>query len=161
MHLKNYSLYDHCVVLVMTDRTVHTLNLHPLSGTVYYRFKIGTLSDVKHPGIYLGFDQAGNNYYMHNHYATGKPAIVAEQEFTQGQPLYLYEGTASNTPKDIVKIGLDQVLAGKPYAWLNYNCQSFVNRARINQNLSEDVEKWTKGVLLTLLVVLGVRAFNN
>src|SRR5947209_3800342 len=118
MHLENYSLYDHCVALVTTDGLVHTINLHPLSGTMYYRFKIGTLTDVKHPGIYLGFDRAGNNYYMHNHYATGKPAIVREKEFTQGQPLYLYEDTASNTLKDVIKIGLDQVLAGKPYAWL-------------------------------------------
>lgn len=159
--LKSYTFYDHFVVLVMTNGTVQTLNLHRLSGIVYYRFKIGTLSDVKHPGIYLGFNQYGHNYYMHNHYATGKPAIVTEQEFTQGEPLYLYEGTASNTQRNIVKIGLDQVLAGKPYSWLDYNCQTFVNQARINQNKSEDVEKWFKGTALTLLVFLGVRVFNN
>ena len=91
MFLKNYFLYEDRIDLVMTDDTQHPIYFNELSGKVYYRYKIGTLSDVKHPGIYLGTDINGNNYYMHNHYQTGKPAIVNETELTQKQPIYLYE----------------------------------------------------------------------
>jgi hypothetical protein len=161
MFLQNYFLYADRVELLMTEGSIHSIYFNANSGQVYYRYKIGTISDVKHPGIYLGRDIWGNNHYMHNHYQTGKPAIVIESEFTQAQPLYLYEESPINTPMQIIENGLQQVLNGEPYKWLNYNCQSFVNRASQNKNKSEAVEKWAGGIFVTLLVIFGVKAFSN
>ena len=156
--MKRYFLYNDRVEIILEDDSMFTIFLNQYSGRIYYRFKIGTLSDVKHPAIYFGTDAQGNNYYIHNHYQTGKPAIVIEAEFTKGQPIYFYEEAMNNKRIQILKSGLDQVLSGEPYSWLNYNCQSFVHRAGNNQNKSEDVTKWIGRALIGLFVVAIVKS---
>jgi hypothetical protein len=154
MLMKRYFLYNDRVEIILEDDRVFTVFLNQCSGRIYYRFKIGTLSDVKHPAIYLGVDIYGNNYYMHNHYQTEKPAIVIETEFTKGRPIYFYEETMNNNSTQIIQSGLDQVLSGEPYSWLNYNCQSFIHLAGNNQNKSEDVTKWFGRALVGLFIVV-------
>jgi len=156
-HLETYYLYSDRVVLVLTDGNTQTIFFNNLSGTIYYRLKINTISNVKHPGIYLGVDAFGNNYYMHNHYENGKPAIVSEFDFTLGQPIHQYDQVVSNAPLDVINAGLSQVLAGKQYNWLNYNCQSFANEAGQAKRRSQAVENWAGGIGLGLLLLFGLK----
>lgn len=161
MKLKNYSLQKGYVQLHGGNRICAILYFNQDSGKVFYRSKIGTLSDVKHAGIFLGVDRAGNRYFMHNHYKTGRPAIVSQAEFAQGSPLALYEGESINTPLETIRIGLEQVMNAEPYTWHSYNCQTFVNHARSNKRVSEDVNRWMSGLALVALVALGIKVFND
>lgn len=161
MVMTNYRLYGNHVDIIMSNGRIFTVYFTPDSGKVYYRSKIGTLSDVKHTGIYLGVDSSRKRYFMHNHYLTKQPSIVSEHEFSQGLPLFLYEGESINTPKKTIELGLEQIFKAEPYSWHSYNCQSFVNKARNNQSSSEDVDKWAKGIGVTLLLVLGIKAINS
>jgi hypothetical protein len=160
-NITSYQLNNRQAVLFLTSGKVLVIDLTPKSGNVYCRTKVGTLSDVKHTGIFFGNDAAGNRYFMHNHFKTGKPSIVTKNEFTLGMPLSLYEGETINTPLQTVQCGLEQVMAGEPYSWLSYNCQTFVNHARRNTRVSEDVDRWEGGAALALIVLLGINLINN
>lgn len=159
--ITSYQLYNRQVLLLSTTGHRLSIYLTPESGKVYYRTKIGTLSDVKHTGIFFGNDAIGNRYFMHNHYEIGKPSIVTENEFTLGMPVFLYEGEAIYTQFQTVKRGLEQVLAREPYSWHSYNCQTFVNHARSSKRVSEDVNRWAGGLAVGLLVLLGINLFND
>ncbi len=161
MNMQKFTLTRSGVTIYLSDGRVLLLHFNTDSGKVFYRYKIGTLSDVKHPGIFIGFDRAGRKYFMHNHYHTSKPSIVSEKEFTQGLPIALYKGEAVNSRLKTLELGLAQILQGEPYNWHTYNCQSFVNRARNNQSKSDDVEKWTNGLLAGLLLIIGIKALNS
>lgn len=156
-YLQNYFIYNDRVDLLYTDGHMGTIFFNEASGSIYYRFKVNTISNVKHPGIYLGYDSLGNHYYVHNHFENGKPAIVAEANFSLGQPLYAYDEPVINTPGDIINNALDQVLKGKEYNWFNYNCQSFVNTAGQSKSRSQAVENWAGGIGLGLLILFGIK----
>jgi hypothetical protein len=98
---------------------------------------------------------------MHNHYENGRPSIVPESKFTKNQPIYLMQEAYINSPIQIITNGLQQVLAGESYSWINYNCQSYVNRATNNSHASEAVEKWAGGIAFSLLLLIGAKAFSN
>jgi hypothetical protein len=152
-----------------TDRvelTLHngqnlTIYFTPLSGTVYYRFKIGSPTRIKHPGILLGADISGKLWFMHNHYETGRPSIVPENDFTKGQPIYPWEVVPVNQPAEIINKGLRQVMDGHPYTPIEYNCQSFVSDATHNQRISETVQAWVGGIIVTTLAFIGLKALKN
>lgn len=139
-----------------------TIHFNQNSGKVYYRYKINTISKVKHPGIFLGVDQFGNGLFLHNHYHVGTASIVTEHQFGQGYPLYLYGEKCSNSPLKVIELGLTQVLKEERYHFANYNCQTFTNTACHNQRKSEDVEKWTGRIFVGSLLLLGIGlAFKN
>jgi hypothetical protein len=54
MEMKNYIIYDNGVEIGLADGQRFQLKLTQESGTIYYRLKINTISNVKHPGIFLG-----------------------------------------------------------------------------------------------------------
>lgn len=155
--MKNFYIYPDRVDIVKNDGTIFPIYFTPDSGKVYYRYKIDTISSVKHSGIYLGIDWFGNRYFLHNHIQNRKAAIVTEAEFTKGNPLYLYNEKCTNAPLKVIEIGLRHVLKGERYHFLNYNCQTLTNSACHNQRRSEDAEKWIGRGLLGLFaaVLLG------
>lgn len=155
--MKNYKLYNDHVEIVKNDGNIFTIYFNEHSGKVYYRFKIGTLSKVKHPGIYLGEDAFGVGYFLHNHYHFGKAHITTTNEFIKGMPLYIYNEKCSNTPLQVIEIGLNEILRGESYKPITYNCQTFTNTACHNKRKSADAEKWVGGILLggLALLVLG------
>jgi hypothetical protein len=157
-----YKIYKNGVKLYTKDQRVEPIFFTKNIGKVFYRFKIGTISDVKHSGIFLGVDQGNTPYFIHNHYATGKAKIDPLNKFSQGKAIHLYEEKCTNEPRKVIRIALDLVKSGKPYDFLNYNCQTFSNKACHNQPISEDVQKWAGGIALFSLMALGVGlAFNN
>lgn len=155
--MKNFYLYNDHVLIVNNNGSIFTIYFNEDSGKVYYRFKIGTLSKVKHPGIYLGKDAYGVGYFMHNHYHYGKAHITIQNEFTKGMPLYIYNEKCSNSPLKVIEIGLNEILRGESYKPITYNCQTFTNTACNNQRNSADAEKWVGRVVLggLALLVLG------
>jgi hypothetical protein len=57
MEIKSYKIYNGHVDLVLTDGKVVCLRLNDDTGKILYRYKINTISQVKHPGVALGIDQ--------------------------------------------------------------------------------------------------------
>ncbi len=154
--MRNFDLYNNRVEIVKNDGSIFTIYFNENSGKVYFRYKIGTISKVKHPGIFLGVDTSGNGYFLHNHYHYGKATIVTEREFTQNKPIYIYNEKCSNAPLRVIEIGLNEMLRGESYKPITYNCQTYTNTACHNQRKSEDAEKWVSGILLGSLALLGL-----
>lgn len=154
--MKNFYLYNNSVEIVNNNGSISTIYFNENSGKVYFRYKIDTISQVKHPGIFLGVDSNGVGYFLHNHYHFGKAAIVTQREFTQGKQLYIYNEKCSNTPLKVIEIGLNEMLRGESYKPITYNCQTFTNTACHNKRKSEDAEKWVGGIVLGSLVLLGL-----
>lgn len=86
--IKNFTLTPQWLEFTDAEGSQRRLYRNQNSGRIFFRFKMGTLADIRHPGIYLGHDNRGSNYFMHNHYQSGYPSIVTEQEFAQGQPCF-------------------------------------------------------------------------
>lgn len=154
--MRDFELYNDGVVLISEDNKRTTIYFNNNSGKVYYRYKIGTISDVKHPGIFLGTDRNGISWFIHNHYQIRRACVVTEREFTQGQPLYLYNEYCSNSPRVVIRKGLEKVVDKENYHFLMYNCQTFTNQACHNVRKSEDAEKWLAGLALVSLIGIGI-----
>lgn len=156
--MKNFYLYNDRVEIMKNDGSIFTIYLNENSGKVYFRYKIGTISQVKHPGIFLGVDSNDVGYFLHNHYHYGKAHITTSKEFIKGMSLYLYNEKCSNTPLKVIEIGLNEILRGESYKPITYNCQTYTNTACHNQRKSADAEKWVGGILLGSLALLLISA---
>ncbi len=156
--MKNFYLYDTHVIVVNNDGSTRTFYFNTNSGKVYYRYKTGTISEVKHPGIFLGVDYNGIGYFLHNHYHYGKAHITTEKVFAKGQSIYLYSEKCSNAPLKVIEIGLNEIMRGESYRPLTYNCQTYTNSACHNQRISADVEKWVGGIVMGSLALLLISA---
>lgn len=156
--MKNFYLKNDHVIIVNDDGSNRIIYFNNNSGKVYYRYKTGTISQVKHPGIFLGVDYAGIGYFLHNHYHYGKAHITTQKEFSKGQSIYLYNEKCSNSPLKVIEIGMNEIMRGESYKPLTYNCQTYTNSACHNQRTSADVEKWVGGILLGSLALLLISA---
>lgn len=156
--MKNFYLYNNRVEIVKNDGSIFTIYFNENSGKVYYRYKVGTISQVKHPGIFLGVDAWGTGYFLHNHYHYGKAHITTEAEFKNGMPIYIYNEKCSNTPLKVIEIGLNEILRGEHYKPITYNCQTYTNTACHNKRTSYDAEKWVGGIALASLALLLIGA---
>lgn len=140
--MRTYTLYNNRVEIINNHGGIFTIYFNENSGKVYFRYKIGTISQIKHPGIFLGVDANGIGYFLHNHYHYGKAHITTERDFAQGMPLYIYNEKCSNTPLRVIEIGLNEMLRGESYKPVSYNCQTYTNTACHNTRKSEDADKW-------------------
>ena len=156
--MRNFYLYNNRVEIEKNDGSIFTIYFNENSGNVYYRFKIGTVSRIKHPGIFLGVDTWGTGYFLHNHYHYGKAHITTEAEFKNRQLIYVYNEKCSNAPLKVIEIGLNEILRGESYKPVTYNCQTYANTACHNQRKSADAEKWVGGLVLGGLALFLVSA---
>jgi hypothetical protein len=159
--MKNYNLYSNRAELLFYDGSLLVIYFTGDTGKCFFRYKINTISEVKHPGIVLGIDSNGKRWFMHNHYENKRPVIVMESDFAKGQPIFLSTDCIAGNYLKVVDSALAQIVNGQPYSWLNYNCQSFVNISFKNQNRSEDVEKWGIRILASLFVIASIKALNS
>lgn len=112
------------------------------SGRIVWRFKIGSLFNVHHTGIWLGTDyDTGEIYIIHNHHQHGAAHIAGFSEFSAGKEVYWKKGECANSPSTVIAVGLDNVIAGKPYEAVTNNCQTLTNTACYNKPVSEDVNR--------------------
>ena len=85
--MRTYKLYNNRVEIINNNGSVFTIYFNENSGKVYFRYKIGTVSQIKHPGIFLEVDANGKGYFLQNHYHYGKAHITTEMEFAKGMRL--------------------------------------------------------------------------
>jgi hypothetical protein len=145
----------------MTNGATLVIFLNENSGKVYYRFKIDTVSQVKHTGIHLGTDRFGTHYMMHNHYENGRPCIVTLEGFTKGKEYYEYHIDPENAPFRVIEIALNEIIRGEQYDSVSYNCQTFINVACINKRKSDDVDKWIGRAIIGSLLFFGFAAIAS
>lgn len=159
--MRHFYLHHDRVEITLANGSKLDIYFTPDTGSVFYRYKINTISQVRHPGIFLGIDRQGRRWYMHNHFEHGRPVIETESGFAKGQPLYIGERQPQAGYLVVVQVALKEILQAKPYDWISYNCQVFVNKVCFNENKSEAVENWTGGLAFGLLLLLGASAFSN
>jgi hypothetical protein len=155
--MKNFYVYQNCVDIVRTDGAILRIFFNENSGKAYFRYKIGSLSKVKHTGIFIGTDVRGNSYFMHNHHQTGRLAIVLQQEFSKNRELFLFKIPEMEVAA-VIENGLKEVARGERYDVLNYNCQTFVNVAFIRVRKSEDVSRIVGQIFFWTILVVGTVA---
>lgn len=158
MYLTHYTLFDDCVHLTLAGDQDLTVYFNAQSGQIHAVRKSDGAWSIQHTGIYLGTDCGGTTYYLHNHLKARCPELVTKSEFAQDQEIFLYPGITTNDSAEIIRIGLEQLLAGKPYSLLTYNCEGFVNTARQNKNRSEAVEK-VAGLAFLAMAGVALHAF--
>lgn len=154
--MKNFTLYQSCVDIIDDNGSLKRIFFDEDSGKVYWRYKIPNLVGTKHSGIYLGSDQNGTEYYLHNHYHVGNACLVTTQKFSDGLPLGIYNEKCNNAPLKVIEIALRQAVKRESYHALNYNCQSFTNEACDNHRNSEDVGKWGQRLFFGSFLAIGL-----
>lgn len=132
------------VTLEFDDFTSATVLLNEHSGKPLWRYKIDTISKVKHTGIYLGeHPQTGEEYVIHNHYKQfGTAGISTLNSFSMGKKSYWMDFKCKNNWKTIISKSLNEVIRQEPYKVRTYNCQTLVNLVCNNRRYSQDVNKW-------------------
>jgi hypothetical protein len=158
--MKNYNIFTDRVEFWVSNNLHQVIYFTADTGKIFFRYKIDTISNVRHPGIFLGQDNLGNQYIMHNHYEHGKPVIETLARFKKGQQLYLAERQSSLNNLTIVKKSLAEISSAKSYRQLTYNCQVFVNKICFDEERSEAVENWAGGIAAGLLLFFGIRALR-
>ena len=141
------------VVVRFSDGTVKEIYFNEYSGNLYYRYKINAWDPTTpHPCIYLGQDENGRHYVIHNHRDNYGSAFIDTWEgFTKGQQVFSDDRSCSNSNSQIIENALEQVRRGEKYNALSYNCQTTVNLACDNIRTSETVNKWTEFVTVAVL----------
>lgn len=156
--MKVYFINHSTIGIIRNDGSQFNIFLNSDSGKIFYRYKIDSISKIKHPGVYLGTDINGNHYFIHNHYEVGFASIVSLAEFTKGKRLYLDERKCQNSQTQIIKIAIQSVNDRRRYSWINDNCQTLTNDACNNSKESESVNNWVGGIALIALFALIVKA---
>lgn len=135
------------------------IRLDTNSGRIMKRPKTDSLFNVQHTGIRLGTDYyTGEVYVIHNHFQFGAAYITTFSEFAAGQQVF-WNGGCTNSPLNVISIGLDYVIAGRRYDVLTYNCQTLTNTACHSKPVSEDVNRIAGGALLGFLLIALADAF--
>lgn len=130
------------------------IRLDSLSGKIVTRDKVG--GNIQHTGIRLGKDcLTGQGYIIHNHPFPGYAHVTTSTDYAQGQQIRFQERVCVNSPKEVLRLGLNHVLERRRYKLLSDNCQTLVNVACNNKNYSEDVAKWG-GIALGCFVLFKV-----
>lgn len=160
------SYYQHnsgLLELSFSNGVTKLIRLTDNSGKIVTRKKVGTISNVNHPGIYIGVDVYSNEVFiLHNHYKIFKTAGASPfKEYASGKKVYWDNRICVNDQMTVLKKGLDHAVRRVPYHWLRNNCQITVNDACNNVRKSEDVNKWIKRAALGLLGVVLVGAIRN
>ncbi len=151
----NYHIHnDHVHVTFRNGKEKRFFFTHD-TGQAYYRFKLNSAHRIRHTGIFLGLDEKGRGYFIHNHIIHGKATIVDRAEFSQSMPVYKIPRRSVNSPLRVIELALEQVKEGASYRVLRNNCQTLTNWSCHNSRHSEDVRKWSgiSSVGLTLLAI--------
>jgi hypothetical protein len=130
----------------------HTID----SGKVITRKKIGTWTNVCHPGVIIGNDRFGRTWIAHNHISNKKPIIELFAGFLDGDKFEWDYKEAKYSNDVIVERAIAEVQKSKRYDIIGYNCQTFVNLIVRNEHSSEAVDKLSDislviGIIVTLI----------
>ena len=160
----NPKIMRNCVVWKDKNGYEKVIFFNENTGKLYSRKKIGTILDhnIDHPCVYLGRDNQGQHYVIHNHLLQfGTAAIDTWEGFSQGQPVTEDTRYCANEPMQRIANALDQVQKREPYRVVSYNCQTTVNLACNNVRKSETVSKWVEIGCIALVGFILVKAIKS
>jgi hypothetical protein len=143
MLIKDFQIGSDRVLITFRNSRKREILLDEDSGKAYYRYKLKTLDQIMHTGIYVGADERGGRYYIHNHTEQGYASIVTEKEFSQEQEIFEHDKESQFPPMEVLTRALEKAMEGEPYKLLTNNCQTFTNHSRTDRRHSEDVIKWS------------------
>ncbi len=128
------------------------------SGKVITREKIDTVTEVFHPGIIIGKDKYGRIWVAHNHFSNKRPTFDLFDNFNNSRKPLWDKRKVRFSPEEIVQRAIAEVLKGKKYTWVNYNCQIFVNLIVRDEHTSEAVDKIADAAMVVAVVtsILGL-----
>ena len=164
VYLDSYQSYHNGLLeLSFSNGVTKLLQLTEDSGRIVTRKKVGTISNVNHPGIYVGIDVHSNEeFILHNHYRIFKTAGVSLfWEYAAGEKVYWDERVCVNDKMLVLQKGLNQAIRRKKYHWLTNNCQVTVNDSCNNQRTSEDVGKWIGRIALGVFAAAVFKVATN
>lgn len=139
MRIKDFQIGSDRALVTFRNSRKRYLFFEKDSGKAYYRFRINTLDQTMHSGIYLGHDAQGMPYFVHNHTEEGYASIVPEHEFGHEQPLYEHPPENQPPPMEVITSALEKTKEGEPYDLLTNNCQTFTDSSKEGRRHSEDV----------------------
>jgi len=163
-YLNNYQSYSNGLLeLSFSNGTTKLIRLTEDSGRVVTRKKVDTISNVNHPGIYVGVEvHTDEPFILHNHYRIFKTAGVSPfWEYAAGEKVHWDNRICVNDKMLVLQKGLDQAIRRKKYHWLTNNCQITVNDACNNERKSEDVGKWIGRIALGVFAVAVIKVATN
>lgn len=143
-----YEISEDAVELFCPHGKSRTIFYNENTGNVFYRVKFVDGVDAWHPGLYIGKDKLGIDYYLHNNLTTGNAEVVTRGEFSKGLEICSDSRKCLGTPHRIVRMAMARVVVGKPYRFRYYSAR---NIAR--QNVLNDADKLI-GIGLAFLVDL-------
>lgn len=161
IYLENYVFRsDGFLEILFSNGEIKLIQFTEDSGRIVTRKKIGSISNINHPGIYMGKDiYSGEVFILHNHYKAFQTAGVSPfYEYAAEEKVYWDNRICVNNKKVVLQKGLDQAIKREKYHWLTYNCQITVNDACSNRRVSEDVGKWFGRVALGFVAFVIVGA---
>ena len=133
------------------------------SGKVATREKIDTITKVMHPCIILGRDDNGYLWVAHNHIDRERPIFERIDNYALGQGVFFDGRPVNHTRLQIAQRAIDEVMKGKRYNAVNYNCQTFVNLIAADDHSSEAVDKLANIGMVTgtVAAVIGLITGNK
>lgn len=156
--MKVFFINHSTVGVIRNDGSQFNILLNSDSGKIFYRYKINSISKIKHPGVYLGTDISGKHYFIHNHYDVGFATIVSLTEFSKSRKLHLDERPCKNSQIEVIEVAIRYVNDRRRYSLLNDNCQTLTNDSCNNRKESESVNKLVDRLALVVLFALFVKA---
>lgn len=148
--LLTYDLYQNCIDLHLASGRTMRLYFNEWSGKIYKRPKIDPILKyfIDHKGLYIGADENGVHYIIHNHVSPGKAVLVTWDTFAAGEKVSLDNKTCTNHPTEMISIAFDKLLSCEPYDALSNSCQTLVNEACTNERKNDDTGRVVGGILL-------------
>ncbi len=163
-YLNNYQFYSNGLLeLSFSNGTTRLIRLTEDSGRVVTRKKVDTISNVNHPGIYVGVEvHTDEPFILHNHYRIFKTAGVSPfWEYAAGEKVHWDNRICVNDKMLVLQKGLNQAILRKKYHWLTNNCQITVNDACRNERKSEDVGKWIGRIAFGIFAAAVIKVATN
>jgi hypothetical protein len=107
---------------------------------------------IQHHALYLGFDENGTDWIIHNTAGVGVSLITADEFF--GTRPHINEIRKFNGSNKARKLLVQRALSmiGKPYNFINYNCQHFASEVVTGKPISKQVERAFVGALLLIFI---------
>ncbi len=155
MRIKDFQIGSKYILITFRNSRKRHIYLDENSGKAYYRYKLNTKQQVMHSGIYIGHDDKGTGYFVHNHHQQGYAVLADEKEFSREQTVHLHPRESQFPPMEVLTRALEKAKEGEPYKLLTNNCQTFTNYSREDRLHSEDVLKWSMIAGVTLTVIAG------
>lgn len=119
-----YEIFEDEVELICNDGALKTIYYTEDTGRVFYRVKFVNGVDAWHPGLFIGRDRLGIEYFLQNNITTGNAEVVTKGQFSKGLEVCSDSRRCLGTPHRIVRMALARVVAGKPYRFRYYSSRN-------------------------------------